>query len=107
MGGHGGSVVVDPAALRAAAGELDAVASRVEECALGWNSHRVRQRVQTAGWDPVSVQLRKNLITLGERAGLWMAGYARQVRAAQDALLAQAEASERAERAAADGMRLL
>jgi hypothetical protein len=103
MSGH--DLVADPAALRAAAARLDAVASGLEEYALGWSRYAVAQRVQDPGWDPVSVQLRKNLITMGEQAGLWMVGYARQVRAAQEGMLAQAEAYERVEREAADRMR--
>jgi hypothetical protein len=103
MSGH--DLVADPAALRAAAARLDAVASELEEYALGWTGDALHRRVRDPGWDPVSVQLRKNLITMGEQAGLWMLGYARQVRAAQEGMLAQAEAYERVEREAADRMR--
>ncbi|MGD9531202.1 PE domain-containing protein [Pseudonocardia sp.] len=105
MSGH--DIVADPAALRAAAAKLGAVASDLEQYALGWTRYAVVQRVQDPGSDPVSVQLKRNLVTMGERAGLWMVGYARQVRAAQEGLLAQAEAYERVEREAADRMRRL
>jgi len=103
MGGH--DVVADPAALRAAAEELDVVASQMEEHAIQWVGHRVRQRLRSPGADPVSVQLLKNMITMGERAGFWMADYARQLRVAQQALQAQADAYERAEREAADRLK--
>ena len=103
MSGH--DLVADPVALRAAAAKLDAVASALDEYARGWTGDAVLQRVRDPGSDPVSVQLKKNLITMGEQAGLWMLGFARQVRAAQDGLLAQAEAYERVEGEAADRMR--
>ncbi|MGD9531200.1 MAG: PE domain-containing protein [Pseudonocardia sp.] len=103
MSGH--DIVADPAALRAAAAKLDAVASNLEQYALGWTRDAVHRRVQDPGADPVSLQLRKNLITMAESAGWWMVGYARQVRAAQARLSAEAEAYERVEREAADRMR--
>ncbi|MGD9531198.1 PE domain-containing protein [Pseudonocardia sp.] len=105
MGGH--DIVADPAALRRAAAELDRVASGVEEYAVAWSTQRIWQRVADVGTDPVSLQLKQNLITMAENAGRWMVGYSRQVRAAQEGLLAQAEAYERVEREAADRMRRL
>lgn len=87
----GSSFRVDLPLLLEAVHDLDKIATDLEVEATRWTRFRVLSRVRDPGTDPVSLQLGANMRTMGERAGVWIAEYAAQVRAAHAALNAQYE----------------
>jgi len=98
---------VDPDRLQLAVDRLDQLATRVEHEAAKWEPGRVERRIGVVGTDPVSTQLRKNMVTMAIRQGQWLTEYAAQLRLAHQALSAQKQAYEHHERVVADELRAL
>lgn len=88
---------VDLPMLKEAVDDLDKIAMGLEAETLNWTRVRVNERVLDPGTDPVSVQLGANMRIMGAQAGVWLAQYAAQVRAAHGALKAQYESYQRVE----------
>ena len=85
---------VDSDRLQLAVDRLDRLAIRMEAEARKWQPGRIEQRIGQVGADPVSVQLRKNMVTMAIRQGQWLTEYAAQLRLAHQALAAQKQAYE-------------
>jgi hypothetical protein len=98
---------VDPEALQLAVDRLARLATKVEEEALKWQEDQIEQRIGQVGTDPVSIQLRKNMVTMAIRQGQWLTEYAAQLRLAHQALAAQKQAYEHHELHAARTLRAM
>ena len=98
---------MDPDALQLAVDRLDRLATRVEQEALLWRRAEIEQRIGIVGTDPVSIQLRRNMVTMAIRQGQWLAEYAAQLRLAHEALAAQKHAYEHHELHVARTLRTL
>jgi hypothetical protein len=98
---------VDSDRLQLAVDRLDRLATRVEQEALMWQPTLIERRIGVVGTDPVSAQLRRNMVTMAIRKGQWLTEYAAQLRLAHQALAAQKQAYEHHERVVADELRAL
>ena len=85
---------MDSDGLQLAVDRLDRLATRVEEEALKWRPAQIEWRIGIVGTDPVSIQLRRNMVTMAIRQGQWLVEYAAQLRLAHEALAAQKQAYE-------------
>ena len=74
-----------------AVGELDETAQGLEQEVAKWTPHLIDREIRDPGPDPVSIQLGANMRTMAGRAGVWLAEFAAQVRAAHAAMQAQLE----------------
>ena len=72
-----------------------------------WQPTLIERRIGVVGTDPVSAQLRRNMVTMAIRKGQWLTEYAAQLRLAHQALTAQKQAYEHHERVVADELRAL
>lgn len=84
--GSGGGFRVDPEAQRAAIGKLTQAVQELEALQFRWDSGVSAAAI---GFDPVSVQLRKNMDEMARRAYLYVRTWTEQVRDTRDALKAQ------------------
>ena len=98
---------MDSDGLQLAVDRLDRLATRVEEEALKWRPAQIEWRIGIVGTDPVSIQLRRNMVTMAIRQGQWVVEYAAQLRLAHEALAAQKQAYERNELDVARTLRTL
>jgi hypothetical protein len=96
---------VDLPLLKEAVDDLDRIATDLEAEVPNWSRARINDAVLDPGADPVSLQLGANMRTMAERAGVWLAEYAAQVRAAHGALQAQYESYRRRDDEIARSMR--
>jgi hypothetical protein len=85
---------MDSDGLQLAVDRLDRLATRVEQEARKWQPLWIERRIGVVGTDPVSIQLRKNMVTMAIRQGQWLVEYAAQLRLAHEALAAQKQAYE-------------
>lgn len=100
-----GGVRVDLAELERAVRQLDEAARRLEREVPRWGLDRLDREIRDPGTDPVSIRLGANMREMAGRAGVWLAQYAAQVRAAHAALAAQLESYRAVEAEIAAGMR--
>ena len=91
--------------LKEAVDDLDRIAKELEAEVPKWLKENIDQVVHDPGGDPVSLRLGENMRIMAERAGVWLAEYAAQVRAAHAALAAQLESYRRVEDEITRGMR--
>ena len=103
----GPDIGMDSDGLQLAVDRLDRLATRVEGEALKWQPDQIEQRIGIVGTDPVSGQLRQNMVTMAIRQGQWLVEYAAQLRLAHEALAAQKQAYEHEEQVQARNLRAL